>query len=290
MINLTPMKVIPFQIPKTGKDAVRVQVEQAKHLYNHLHQHHEIQITLILASEGILVAGDYIGRFQAGDLFVIGSNQPHVFRNDPIYFKGRKKASTITVFFDETTLGTGFWKTPELMNFLPFFQLSQGGFQVIGKKRDAVKETFLEIAKADGLEKIVLFVKLLQQLAGKKDLKPLSAITAQRSINAVDGSRLNSILEFSFKESYRAITLDEVAKKANMTKTAFCKYFKTRTGKTFGGFLNGIRVNNACKALLESDESIATIGYQTGFNNLSNFNRIFKSVTGINPKGYRSIN
>lgn len=284
------MKVIPFQIPKTGKDAVRVQVEQSKHLYNHLHQHHEIQVTLILTSEGILVAGDYIGRFQAGDLFVIGSNQPHIFRNDPIYFKGRKKASTITVFFDETTLGSGFWKAPELISFLPFFQQSQGGFQVIGKKQECIKETLFQIAAADGLEKIALFVRLLHELGGKKDLKPLSAITLQKSINAVDGSRLNSILEFSFKESHRAIILEEVAAKANMTKTAFCKYFKTRTGKTFSGFLNGIRVNNACKALLESDESIATIGYQTGFNNLSNFNRIFKSVTGTTPKGYRSIN
>lgn len=118
----------------------------------------------------------------------------------------------------------------------------------------------------------------------------MSAITSQRAINAVDGSRLNLVLEFSFKESHRAIPLEEVAAKANMTMTAFCKYFKTRTGKTYSAFLNGIRVNNACKALLESDEPIANIGYQTGFNNLSNFNRIFKSITGTTPKAYRSIN
>ena len=290
MINLTPMKVIPFHIPKTGKDAIRVQVEQINHLYNHLHQHPEIQVTLVVASEGTLVAGDYIGRFQTDDIYVIGSNQPHVFRNDPIYFKGRKKASTITVFFDETTLGTGFWTTPELVNFLPFFQLSQGGFQVTGHKAATVRELLLEIANKDGIEKILVFVKLLQALAGKKELKPLSAITSQRAINAVDGSRLNHVLEFSFKESHRAIPLEEVAAKANMTMTAFCKYFKTRTGKTYSAFLNGIRVNNACKALLESYEPIANIGYHTGFNNLSNFNRIIKCITGTTPKAYRSIN
>lgn len=290
MINLTPMKVIPFQIPKTGKDAIRVQVEQINHLYNHLHQHPEIQVTLVVASEGTLVAGDYIGRFQKDDIYVIGSNQPHVFRNDPIYFKGRKKASTITLFFDETTLGTSFWNSPELVNFLPFFSMSQGGFQVTGNKATIVRELLLEIANSDGIDKILVFIKLIQALAGKKDLKPLSAITSQRAINAVDGSRLNLVLEFSFKESHRAIPLEEVASKANMTMTAFCKYFKTRTGKTYSAFLNGIRVNNACKALLESDEPIANIGYQTGFNNLSNFNRIFKSITGTTPKAYRSIN
>jgi AraC-like DNA-binding protein len=168
--------------------------------------------------------------------------------------------------------------------------MSQGGFQVIGNKATIVKELLLAIANKEGIEKILVFVRLLQALAGKKDLKSLSAITSQRAINAVDGSRLNQVLEFSFKESHRAIPLEEVASKANMTMTAFCKYFKTRTGKTYSAFLNGIRVNNACKALLESDEPIANIGYQTGFNNLSNFNRIFKSITGTTPKAYRTIN
>ena len=283
------MKVVPFQIPKTAKNAIRVQVDQLPHLYNHLHQHPEIQVTLITESEGILIAGDYIGRFKSGDLFVIGSNQPHVFRNDPIYFKGKKKASTITVFFDETTLGNGFWESPEMRLFLPFFNSSKGGFQILSKKSKLLKETLTNLKEKDGLEKLVLFVQLIHQLSGKKDFKHLSGITGQKAIKAFDGSRLNNILEFSFKESHRAISLAEIAKVANMTKTAFCKYFKTRTGKPYSGFLNGIRVNNACKALLESEELIATIGYQTGFNNLSNFNRNFKSVTGVTPKNYRYI-
>ncbi len=111
------------------------------------------------------------------------------------------------------------------MNFLPFFQMSQGGFQVTGNKAATVRELLLEIANKEGIEKILVFIKLLQSLAGKKDLKPLSAITSQRAINAVDGSRLNLVLEFSFKESHRAIPLEEVAAKANMTMTAFLQVF-----------------------------------------------------------------
>jgi AraC-like DNA-binding protein len=284
------MKIIPFQIPKTGNDAIRVQLDDRTHLYNHLHQHPEIQVTLITESEGTLVAGDYMGRFQAGDIFVIGSNQAHVFRNDPIYFKGKKRASTITVFFDETTLGIGFWNSPELRAFQSFFNASQGGYRILGKKKQLIKETLTNINKKESIEKLVLFVQLIQQLSGKKDLRPLSETTGQKAIKAFDGSRLNNILEFSFKESHRSIRLEEIASIANMSATAFCKYFKTRTGKSYSSFLNGIRVNNACKALLESDEIIATIGYQTGFNNLSNFNRIFKSVTGSTPKSYRAFN
>jgi quercetin dioxygenase-like cupin family protein len=93
------MKVVPFQIPKTGNESIKVQADHLPHLYNHLHQHPEIQVTLITKSSGTLIAGDYVGRFNEGDVFVIGSNQPHVFRNDAVYFKKKMTASSITVFF-----------------------------------------------------------------------------------------------------------------------------------------------------------------------------------------------
>ena len=76
------MKVIPFNVPHTSREAFRSQVDRLPHFYNALHAHPEIQIMLILKSEGTLIAGDYVGRFEAGDLYVMGSNLPHVFRND----------------------------------------------------------------------------------------------------------------------------------------------------------------------------------------------------------------
>jgi quercetin dioxygenase-like cupin family protein len=85
------MKVVPFQIPKNTEEAFRVQVDDLPHLYNHLHQHPEIQLTLIKESNGTLVAGDYVGPFHPGDVFVIGGNQPHVFRNDEKFFKKDQK-------------------------------------------------------------------------------------------------------------------------------------------------------------------------------------------------------
>lgn len=283
------MKVVPFIIPRSDEASIRVQVDEVPHLYNHLHQHPEIQLTLICKSSGTLIAGDYVGRFREAEVFVIGSNQPHVFRNDAVFFKNRSTAKAITVFFDEASLGNRFWQLAEVKSFLPFFRNSLGGYRITGKKQNQLSEALLLIAEAEGLDKLILFLHLIRLLSSKKEMKPLSHITIQRPIKSYDGNRLNRVVEFTFRENQRSIRLEEIAGVANMTVEAFCKYFKTRTGKTYIHFLNEIRVSNACKLLLSEDWPVSTICYKTGFANLSNFNRVFKKINGHTPKEFRAI-
>ncbi len=280
------MKVVPFQIPKNTQEAFRVQVDDMPHLYNHLHQHPEIQLTVIKESHGTLVAGDYVGPFHAGDVFVIGSNQPHVFRNDEKFFRKRSRAMTITVFFDETTLGQSFWQLPEVNSLQQFLKTSSGGYRITGKKRKLLGEKLTILVHSEGIDKLILFLEILKQLGSKKEMQSLSKPSIQRNIKSYDGNRLNKILEFTFKEFHRTITLKEVASLANLTPEALCKYFKTRTRKTYIGFLNEIRINHACKLLLE-DMQVADVCYDCGFTNLSNFNRIFKKINKISPGEYR---
>jgi AraC-like DNA-binding protein/quercetin dioxygenase-like cupin family protein len=283
------MKIVPFQIPKNTQEAFRVQVDVMPHLYNHLHQHPEIQLTLIKESHGTLVAGDYVGPFHAGDVFVIGSNQPHVFRNDEKFFRKKSKAVTITVFFDETTLGENFWQLQEIKPLHFFLKNSSGGYRITGKKRKKLAEYLLIIANVSGIERIIIFLQILQELSGKKEMHPLTKSIIQRNIKTYDGNRLNKVIEFTFREFSRTITLKEVAALANLTPEAFCKYFKTRTRKTYISFLNEIRVNHACRLLTE-DKSIAGICYDCGFTNLSNFNRIFRKLKKVSPGEWRKLN
>ena len=288
-INLALMKVVPFKIPKSTTEAFRVQVDDAPYLYNHLHQHPEIQLTLIKESGGTLIAGDYVGRFGEGDVFVIGSNQPHVFRNDRSSPAKKKRALAVSIFFDEYTLGAAFWQLPELKSLSQFFRTSAGGFKIIGKKRQQLAGNLEKLVIAKNIDKLLLFLEILKLLSNKKDLLPLSKQTIYRPIKNFDGNRLNNILEFTFKENHRAIKLVEIAGIANMTPEAFCKYFKMRTRKTYINFLNEIRIANACKLLLNSDRLIAAVCYEVGFNNLSNFNRAFKKVTGKTPGAYLRV-
>jgi AraC-like DNA-binding protein len=283
------MKIVPFQIPKNTEEAFRVQVDDVPHLYNHLHQHPEIQLTVIKESNGTLIAGDYVGPFHGGDVFVIGSNQPHVFRNDEKFFKKRSKAVTITVFFDETTLGKNFWLLEEMKPLQQFLKNSSGGFRITGKKKKLLTEKLLSIVSANGIDRLIIFLEVLKALGNRKEMQPLAKPIIQRNIKSYDGSRLNKIIEFTFQEFQRTITLKEVSAVANLTPEAFCKYFKTRTRKTYINFLNEIRVNHACRLLTE-DKNISAICYDCGFTNLSNFNRIFKKIKQVSPGEWRRIN
>lgn len=281
------MRVVPFSISRSAQEAFRVQVDDMPFLYNHLHQHPELQVSLILKSEGTLLAGDYVGRFTAGDVFIIGSGQPHVFRSDEKYFNGEARSLAISVFFDDTTLGENFWQLPELSTFRHFLHNSYGGFRVTGDKRDALAEKLQALTNREGIDKLIIFLEILKLLSDEKDMQPLSQQLFQRTIKTFDGGRLNKVLEFTFREYHRAIRLEEVAALANLTVEAFCKYFKTRTRKTYVNFLNEIRINNACRMLSGSEEPVAGICFATGFNNLSHFNRLFKKINGVTPLEYR---
>ncbi len=283
------MKVVPFQIPKNTQEAFRVQVDDMPHLYNHLHQHHEIQLTVIKESNGTLIAGDYVGPFHAGDVFVIGGNQSHVFRNDEKFFRKGSRAVAVTIFFDETTLGESFWLLEEMKPLQQFFKNSSGGFRITGKKKRLLAEKLYSIVNANGIDRLIIFLEILKTLGSRKDMLPLAKPIIQRNIKTYDGNRLNKVIEFTFKEFQRTITLKEVSALANLTPEAFCKYFKTRTRKTYINFLNEIRINHACRLLTE-DKSIAGICYDCGFTNLSNFNRIFKKIKNVSPGEWRKIN
>jgi transcriptional regulator GlxA family with amidase domain len=126
-------------------------------------------------------------------------------------------------------------------------------------------------------------------------LQRLTVSAGNRSLSLVPGrlveneeGRMNTILEFTFRESRRRIYLDEVARLANLSVEAFCRYFKLHTRKTYVNFLNEVRISHACRLLIQGNFTVERVCYETGFNNVSNFNRIFKRVTGKTPLAYRS--
>jgi AraC-like DNA-binding protein len=280
------MRVIPFSIPKDTSEAFRVQVDELPRLYDYLHQHPEIQLTCIIESEGTLLAGDYIGRFESGDVFVLGSNQPHVFRNDPVYGKKGKNAKAISLFFDESTFGELFWNLPEIHSLKYFIRNSDAGFRLMGKQRELVGQLLNQIIVEKGIQRLIIFLKILSCFEKRKYLQVLSGSAVNKNLKSYDGKRLNLVLEFTFREFHRAIELSEIAGLANLTPQAFCKYFKTRTRKTYVQFLNEIRIQHAIRLLIQDAESIASIAYKSGFVNLSHFNRTFKAITGMAPRDY----
>lgn len=283
-------KVISFQIPKSQREFVRYQQDRGMHFYDKLHQHPQLQLTVVLEGKGQFVSGDYVGRFQAGDVFFLGENAPHVFRSDPEYFAagGDLKSAGDTIFFDFAAFGKALGELEELQSLRKFRDFSGLCFQLFGESQRQAVDIVSRFAASSGLDRFHWAIRLLSILdqAGE-ELVSLNRRNLQRGLSERDGKRMDSVMQFIFRESARAITLQEVADRANLSKEAFCRFFKLRTRKTFTQYLQQIRVSQAQKLLVESDLNISEIAFQVGFENLSYFNRSFKSLTGKSPNAWR---
>jgi AraC-like DNA-binding protein len=279
--------VVAFNVPQTAHEVVRVQRDEVPYFYDQLHQHPEIQVMLIEKGEGTLVAGDYVGRFQPGDVYVLGGGQPHVFRCDPSYYKERLLACSTSLYFNERYFGKELWSANELAAVRELADHSRHGLQVPEGLAPEAARVIVEIARQEGLSRMVGFFRLLELLTmpgaalRKLSLQPGRLVETEED-------RMNRILEFTFRESYRKIYLDEVAQLAHLSVEAFCRYFKLHTRKTYINFLHEVRISQACQSLLHSDLSVEQICYQAGFSNVSHFNRVFKRITGKTPLRYRA--
>lgn len=282
------MKVIPFNVPKITREAFRLQVDILPHLYDQLHQHPETQIMYIERGEGTLIAGDYVGRFASGDIFLIGGGQSHVFRNDEKYYrlKGKKKVQATSIYFDEKYAGESFWLLEELREVKKFLVRAGAGIRIEGETKSRVSSLIQKLKSSHSIHKLILFLELLNELASSHDLIFLSVAPLPSNPQIAEEKRMNDVLHFTFRQSHRRIKISEVAEVANLSAEAFCRYFKLRTRKTYTGFLNEVRISNACKMLIEGTQNIESICYDSGFQNLSHFNRTFKRVTGKTPKSY----
>lgn len=281
-------KVLPFRIPKTESESFRVQVDEHDYFYDTLHNHKEIQITLVVQGEGTLICGDYVGNFQSGDLFIVGANQPHVMRSNADYYEAGsvKKSHSISLFFDKHSFGSEFFSLPELELLSAFLNRTQKGLRFGERTRDKIKPRMFALEHQPALDRFIEMLKIMQLLAESEDYEYLAHASEVKEYDEADGSRMNQIFQFTMQEYHRNIPLKEVADLANLTPNAFCRFFKKRTRKTYIAFLIEIRISNACKMLKNKDLSIAQVCYQCGFNNLSHFNRNFKRVIGCTPSEF----
>jgi AraC-like DNA-binding protein len=283
------MKVIPFKIPKSSKELIRYQVDHQPYFYDKLHQHPEIQLSCILAGEGKLIVGDYIGRFGPGDIFLLGRNVPHVFRSDDVHYHpaSDRKSHSIIVFFDLHAFGAEFWAAEELQETKDFFEHLSGCYRVNAADQETFIARVRQLQHKEKLEKVLGALQLVDVLMRQTTLQRLNLADQMHDLSEREGKRMEQVVQFLVEESHRQLSLEEVASVANMSREAFCRFFKERTRKTLVSFLNELRVSNACHALLHTDQTIAGIAFASGFANLSHFNRVFSKTIGTTPREFR---
>ena len=280
------MKIIPFQIPKVDAESFRFQEDFQPKFYDKLHQHKEVQLTLILEGEGTFVSGHRISPFKPNDLFLIFSQVPHVFRSDEN--PNLKNAQSYSIYFDPTSVL--FQSIPEMRDVRQLFDRQGLVYKMDDEMAAEIKNDLVRIREVELRQRLILFISILDKLFRRsKNFIEISTMHDVKNFSEKEGKRMNDIVSFTFANSYREISIAEIAEIAHLSPEAFCRYFKMRTRKTYINFLNEIRINNACKLLDKNEFSIADISFQVGFNNISNFNRIFKRLTGFSPRNYVKI-
>ncbi|WP_044402099.1 AraC family transcriptional regulator [Lacinutrix sp. Hel_I_90] len=277
------MKVFPFKIPKPEQNALVFQEDYDLAFYDKLHQHEDIQLSYIVEGEGTLIVGDTVNDYKTGDVLVIGSHLPHVFKSDR---QASEHSHMLTLFFTKTSFGKDFFELEALNELKVFFKRSINGFKMTAHQ-NAMQDYFFQLKTASKLSQFIIFLELLKT-ASKGNYKSLSSFVYDKKYTDIEGKRLAQVFEYTLSNFENEIMLNQIADVANMTKNAFCKYFKKRTNKTYVRFLNELRIEQACKLMRASSELIiCDIAYQSGFNNLSNFNRQFKAIKSISPSDYR---
>ena len=255
------------------------------------HFHPEYQLFIVIKGRGTRFVGDNVASFKEGDLIFIGPNLPHLWRSDPEYFAGNKDLITegIVIYFHESLLSEMFLEKEENRLIKQLFMRSSRGIK-IGKEAVADIRSKMELLlNLKGFERIISLLGIIHDLSQIKDYTLLSSPNYNNSLSASDSKRMSAVHAYVMKNFDGKISLDAVAKVANMTPPAFSRYFKRHANKTFSGFLSEIRVGYACKLLAEKELNIFQVCYASGFNTLSNFNRQFKLITGLSPRQYKRL-
>ncbi len=276
------MKPLIEKLPLAGNTSFLAKTFSTPHFEVPWHQHAEYELIYFTAGEGASYIGNHIGDFKTGDIFFLGSNLPHTFQ------KAEKDmmTSAVVVQFKEDFWGNHFMQMPESRLIKSLFETSVQGLKINEPCRLLLAPMIKRLETANGFERIILLCNCLLQIAQQQDYNTLSTQEI-KAFTSKNKERIDKILQYTIDCFQEPVTLHDVAKNVSMSVPAFCSYFKKSTKKTYIDFLNEVRVGYACKQLIDTQNNIASICYDSGFNTLANFNKQFLKVKKLTPSGYR---
>ncbi|MBX3256394.1 MAG: AraC family transcriptional regulator [Chitinophagaceae bacterium] len=285
------MKAVEVRLPKEFDKSFIVFRERGCFFPVPWHYHPEYELVLVTKSTGRRMVGDHIGYFNEGDLVLMGPMLPHVWVNDSEYINGNTKnaADAIVVQFVEDFLGEKFLQIPEIEGLKKILKLSVNGLEIKGNTRKNINRLMMQMPDASGLQRLSLLFAIFDLLANTKEYELLASPVFVNSTTLHASDRFNNITEYIMRNFDNDISLNQVAAVANMATTTFCNFFKEHYRVTFMEYVTEIRIGHACKLLSDPTKNIVEAAYESGFNNLANFNRQFKKLKSMTPTEYRKM-
>jgi AraC-like DNA-binding protein len=283
------MKRVLRELPKSENSSFIIKEEIAVQFAAPFHFHKGYELTYIVKGQGKFYGGDNLLNFVEGDLYLFGIGFPHYFINEKSFVESGNLAHSIVIQFGEDFLGHHFYSKPEFEAIKALLKTAHWGIKVV-KPAERLKKLLFEASQNEGLKALIIILQLLDIISTlkKEELMIISSGSFENSmLSGKKEDKLEEVYKYVFENFKNGINVQQAASLAFMNESAFCRYFKRRTNKTLSQFVNHVRVTHAIHLLVEEDMSISKVCFECGFDNLSYFNRQFKSITGKTPFAYR---
>jgi len=252
------------------------------------HFHDLLELVVILKGNGKRYIGDSIEEFSKGDVVLVGKKLPHVWRSTIIQDGSQiqeKRCASIIIQFQSDFIGEKFIELSESLKIKKLFENAEIGISFQNDTRKELIKKVKKLTKLKGMDQLLQFLQILNIASKSTDHKLLASSLFKDTIINND-KKINTVFEFIMDNFSEPITLNDVSDVVSMNKTAFCRYFKKRTKKTFTQFLNEIRIGNACNLITEKKHSISESAYLSGYNSPSHFNKQFQLIKKISPSEF----
>jgi AraC-like DNA-binding protein len=246
------------------------------------HFHPEYEIVYAEAANGIRHVGDHVSKYKGSDLVFIGPNIPHLNFDYGV----KTSCEIVVVQMKEDFLGKDFFTLPEMTGIKNLFQRAQNGIAFYGETKRKVSERLKGLSMLSHFKQLMELLNIFEILATSNEYEDLHSIPIAKASLLKEQHRMHRIYHFIETRYQQAIDVNEVAALTHLTTAPFCRYFKKTTHLTFTDFLNQYRINQAKKLLL-LDKNVTEACYESGFENLSYFNKTFRKIAGENPSQFK---
>lgn len=251
------------------------------------HFHPEYELTMILNGCGKRYVGTHLGDYFPDDLVLLGSNVPHCWKTE--HTELQPISSSVVIHFSPSFLGVDFFSRPEMKSIQQLLNNSNYGIQFTGDI-NLVKKKMLAIFKEKAaFKKLLLLLEILDELSSQKKSKLLNKQNLFTALPVAEKERMNAITAYIVDNFREKISLNKAANAVHMTPQAFCKYFKKISRKTFIEVVNDYRIDFAMQELVHTNKPVNQVGFESGFNDISNFYKTFKDRRQVSPLSYRNL-
>jgi len=252
------------------------------------HYHNSFEISFITEGSGRRIVADSSIEFQPGDLVFIGERLPHVWipdKNSPS-LSGRT-LEMVYLRFTINILPSALFALPEFFYLKKAIEFSERGIQIVGNTLNEVSRIMLQLPFMNSIDRMLNLYKMLDLIGRSESNIFLASPEYIKKRFKAGNQRIADIHEFLMNNYRDEVNLKEIANLANMAEGSVCRFFKANVGMSIFEYLNKIKVDFACQLLTEERLSVLEVALDSGFGNLSHFNKQFKKITGQTPMQYR---